>query len=79
VGEAHGRLKSKQLPIVVRLLSTALFSKVNPLAAILISTFAIESPIKKRTGSAETRGQIIGRILIDERPAIVDKKIRIGD
>lgn len=34
---------------------------------------------KKRTGSSETRGQIIGRISIDARPAIVDEKIRIGD
>ena len=30
---------------------------------------------KKRTGSSETRGQIIGRISIDERPAIVDEKV----
>jgi len=34
---------------------------------------------KKRTGSSETRGQIIGRISIDERPAIVDEKVRLGD
>jgi IS30 family transposase len=36
-------------------------------------------PYKKRTGSADTRGQIIGRISIDERPAIVDEKVRLGD
>jgi IS30 family transposase len=36
-------------------------------------------PYKKRTGSAETGGQIIGRISIEERPSIVDKKVRIGD
>ena len=36
-------------------------------------------PYKTRTGQAEARGQIIGRISIDERPGIVDEKIRIGD
>ena len=36
-------------------------------------------PYKKRTDSPDTRGQIIGRISIDERPAIVDDKIHIGD
>ena len=34
---------------------------------------------KKRTAKPEKRGQIIGRISIDERPAIVDDKVRIGD
>ena len=34
---------------------------------------------KRRTGSLEARGQIIGRVSIEERPPIVDKKIRIGD
>ncbi len=34
---------------------------------------------KKRTGSPDTRGQICNRISIEERPAIVDKKTRIGD
>jgi IS30 family transposase len=36
-------------------------------------------PYKRRTGSLEARGQIIGRTSIEERPSIVDKKIRIGD
>lgn len=34
---------------------------------------------KKRTGSADARGQIIGRIPIDQRPSIVDEKVRLGD
>jgi IS30 family transposase len=34
---------------------------------------------KKRTGSKDKRGQIIGRISIDERHAIVDSKERLGD
>lgn len=36
-------------------------------------------PYKKRTGKPEGRGQIIGRISIDERPDIVDQKVRLGD
>ncbi len=34
---------------------------------------------KKRYGAYSQRGQIIGRISIDDRPAIVDTKTRIGD
>lgn len=34
---------------------------------------------KQRTGSTDKRGQIINRVSIDERPKIVDEKIRIGD
>jgi len=34
---------------------------------------------RKRTGSPDTRGQICNRISIEQRPAIVDEKTRIGD
>lgn len=34
---------------------------------------------RKRYGSKETRGQIKDRVSIDERPEIVDQKIRFGD
>lgn len=34
---------------------------------------------RKRYGSTDRRGQIIGRISIDDRPSIVEEKIRIGD
>lgn len=34
---------------------------------------------RKRYGSYNHRGQLIGRISIDERPAIVDRRSRIGD
>jgi IS30 family transposase len=34
---------------------------------------------KKRYGSHDRRGQIVGRVSIDERPGIVDTKKRIGD
>jgi len=34
---------------------------------------------RKRTGKQDRRGSIPGRISIDERPSIVDKKSRVGD
>jgi len=34
---------------------------------------------RKRYGSTDRRGQIIGRVSIDDRPIIVEEKIRIGD
>jgi len=34
---------------------------------------------KQRTGSPDARGQICNRVSIDERPAIVDQKVRLGD
>lgn len=34
---------------------------------------------RKRRGSTERRGQIIGRVCITERPAIVESRSRIGD
>lgn len=38
-----------------------------------------KKPYKKRTGSDEKRGQIIGRISIDERPEVINEKLRLGD
>ena len=34
---------------------------------------------KKRYGSYDTRGQLVNRVSIDERPEIVDLKTRVGD
>ncbi len=36
-------------------------------------------PYRKRYGKNDRRGQIVNRISIDERPKIVDEKVRIGD
>lgn len=36
-------------------------------------------PYKKRTGKPDARGQITERVSIDERPDIVEQKIRLGD
>jgi len=36
-------------------------------------------PYRKRYGGYDCRGQIVNRVSIDERPKVVDEKIRIGD
>ena len=44
-----------------------------------INIYAARKKRRKRYGSYDRRGQIINRVSIDERPAIVDKRKRIGD
>lgn len=38
-----------------------------------------QKPRRKRYGSYDRRGQIKGRVCIDERPAVVERRSRIGD
>lgn len=38
-----------------------------------------KKPYRKRGEKKDKRGQIVGRVLIDARPAIVDEKSRVGD
>ncbi|MBR2681080.1 MAG: IS30 family transposase [Exiguobacterium sp.] len=38
-----------------------------------------KKPYRKRGEKKDKRGQIVGRVSIDDRPAIVDEKSRIGD
>ena len=38
-----------------------------------------QKPRRKRYGSHDRRGQIKGRVCIDERPAVVERRSRIGD
>lgn len=38
-----------------------------------------KKPYRKRGEKKDRRGQIVGRVSIDDRPAIVDEKSRIGD
>ncbi|MCK5894987.1 MAG: hypothetical protein KAG53_11435 [Endozoicomonadaceae bacterium] len=44
-----------------------------------LSTFIIKGSTKKRTGSLEPKCRMIGRVSIDQRPAIVDEKMRRGN
>ena len=77
--QIQGRLKSKGLSMVCATTIYKFIQQDKASGGELHKHLRHRKPYKKRTGSSETRGQIIGRISIDERPAIVDKKIRIGD
>jgi IS30 family transposase len=77
--QIQGRLKSEGLTMVCTTTIYGLIQKDKASGGKLYKHLRHKKPYKKRTGSSETRGQIIGRISIDERPAIVDEKIRIGD
>jgi IS30 family transposase len=77
--QIQGRLKSEGLTMVCTTTIYGLIQKDKASGGKLYKHLRHKKSYKKRTGSSETRGQIIGRISIDERPAIVDEKIRIGD
>jgi IS30 family transposase len=77
--QIQGRLRSEGLPIVC---ATTIYSFVQQDKASgghLYQHLRHRKAYKKRTGSPDTRGQIIGRVSIDERPSIVDEKVRLGD
>jgi transposase, IS30 family len=77
--QIQGRLKSEGLTMVSTTTIYGFIQKNKEAGGLLHKHLRHRKPYKKRTGSSETRGQIIGRISIDERPAVVDEKIRIGD
>jgi IS30 family transposase len=58
--------------------STVLYGRQSS-SGFLYKHLRHRKPYKKRTGSPEARGQIIGRISTDEGPAVVDAKVRLGD
>jgi IS30 family transposase len=77
--QIQGRLKSKGLSMVCATTIYKFIQQDKASGGELHKHLRHRKAYKKRTGSSETRGQIIGRISIDERPGIVDEKIRIGD
>jgi IS30 family transposase len=77
--QIKGRLKIKGIPMVCATTIYGFIQKDKASGGELHKYLRHRKAYKKRTGSSETRGQIIGRISIDERPVIVDKKVRIGD
>lgn len=77
--QIQGRLRSKGLPMVCATTIYKFIQQDKASGGELHKHLRHRKPYKKRTGASETRGQIIGRISIDERPAIVDEKTRIGD
>ena len=77
--QVQGRLRSEGLPMVCATTIYAFIQQDKAVGGDLHHHLRHRKPYKRRTGSQETRGQIIGRVSIDERPAIVDKKERLGD
>jgi len=77
--QVQGRLISEGMPIVCTTTIYGFIKRDKASGGDLYQHLRHRKPYKKRTGKAEARGQIIGRISIDERPVIVDEKPRIGD
>jgi len=77
--QIQGRLKADNLPIVCATTIYAFIQQNKRSGGDLHTFLRHKKTYKKRTGTPDARGQIIGRISIDQRPAIVDEKIRIGD
>lgn len=77
--QIQGRLKSEGITMVCATTIYGFIQKDKASGGKLYKHLRHRKPYKTRIGSSETRGQIIGRISIDERPSIVDDKVRIGD
>lgn len=77
--QIKGRLKKEGLTMVCATTIYGFIQKDKASGGGLHKYLRHRKPYKRRTGSSETRGQIIGRISIDERPSIVEDKVRIGD
>ena len=77
--QVQGRLRNEGLPIVCFATIYNFIKRDKASGGELYKHLRHRKPYKKRTGNTEARGQIIGRISIDERPDIVDEKTRIGD
>jgi transposase, IS30 family len=77
--QIQGRLKSEGLTMVCATTIYRFIRQDKVSGGDLYKHRRHRKPYKKRTGSPDARGQIIGRISIDERPAVVDEKVRIGD
>lgn len=77
--QIQGRLRQEGYPMVCPSTIYSFIQDNKAAGGQLYKHLRHPKPYKKRTGKPEARGQIIGRISIDERPGIVDQKIRIGD
>lgn len=72
--QIKGCLRSEGFSMVCATTIYSFIRKDKALGGELYKHLRHRKHYKKRAGSTETRGQIIGRISIDERPSIVDKK-----
>jgi len=77
--QVQGRLKLEGHSVVCPTTIYAFIQRDKAAGGQLYMHLRHPKPYKKRTGKPEARGQIIGRVSIEERPAIVDQKTRLGD
>lgn len=77
--QIQGRLRREGLPMVCATTIYRFIAQDKASGGYLHQHLRHRKPYKKRSGSPEARGQIIGRVSIDERPSIVDEKVRLGD
>lgn len=77
--QIQGRLRSESFPMVCATTIYSFIRQDRASGGVLYKHLRHKKAYKKRTGSADARGQIIGRVSIDERPSIVDDKVRLGD
>ena len=77
--QIKGRLRTEGLSMVCATTIYGFIQEDKASGGDLHKYLRHRKPYKRRSGSPEARGQIIGRISIDERPSIVDEKVRLGD
>lgn len=77
--QIQGRLRSKGLAMVGTTTIYAFIQLDKASGGGLYKHLRHKKRYKRRMGSPDTRGQIIGRVSIDDRPPIVEDKVRIGD
>tara|TARA_B100000953_G_scaffold294506_1_gene284376 strand:+ start:196 stop:1161 length:966 start_codon:yes stop_codon:yes gene_type:complete len=77
--QIHGWLDNQRLPTVSPewIYQYILHDKAK--GGNLYTHLRCQKQRKKRYGSADKRGQLKNRVSIDERPAVVDRRNRIGD
>jgi IS30 family transposase len=77
--QIQGRLRNEGYPMVCAATIYGYIQQDKASGGDLYTYLRHKKAYKKRTGSPDARGQIIGRVSIDERPSIVNEKVRIGD
>ena len=74
--QIQGRLKAEGYSIVCTRTIDAFIEQDKAVGGQLYTHLHHRKPYKKRTGKPDGRGQMIGRLSIDDRPASVDQKTR---
>ena len=77
--QVQGRLRCEGLPMVCSTTIYRFIRRDKASGGTLYQHLRHRKPYKRRAVGKDTRGQIIGRVSIDERPSIVEEKCRIGD